>query len=657
MKQKIYISSTFLDLKEYRSLIKSLFENQLANAIELCKIMERMWDDGSQTPFVDECVREVKASDIYILILGNKVGSFPPGESRTYTEIELDTAIIAQKKIFCFHYKDFDHNEIDNAQKHKEVLSKFAGKPTHVFSNPSELKADLLECLLPHISSSIQTKNRISQSVYGSLNELPDTYLGREDEIKLIGDYFDQMEISSSREVCVVGEGGLGKTSLITKYLLEYQYKYKYYIFLFCESGIIPELEKMAMLRLPNYDKLHEKERIGEMVTYLNNLVLEDRGIILFDNVNVEAHWQDFKKYYGLITWDKLVSSRTKFLTKHEIDLQPLPEHQALDLFYTYYSHEDRPSTERIVKQLLSGMFYNTLLIEIFAKVLDQHYGLFDEGMVIFIEKFKEKGLFSSIENDYTLETKYSKNIHKYDVDKVSEILSVMYDVSGLTPDQKIILQALALFPTSKHKIATVIDIFNPLDKVAFYNQLKTLSAWIIIDNTHFSMKDLVQEMLLHSCEGEFNNLQDEILHTLTDKIDESITDVPKIIQIYFPIAHGVLKNAFRVSPNMTPVMFDLAEDINYFEKNVLTGGSDAESKYHNFKLYIETLEEGKGHLVHLLNIYETFVDICKSLGKYDEAIEYQKWIVEIEKKDNKDLKHYASTLKKLISIYRLKFD
>jgi hypothetical protein len=41
MKQKIYISSTFLDLKEYRSLIKSLFENQLANAFELCGMMDR----------------------------------------------------------------------------------------------------------------------------------------------------------------------------------------------------------------------------------------------------------------------------------------------------------------------------------------------------------------------------------------------------------------------------------------------------------------------------------------------------------------------------------------------------------------------------------------------------------------------------------------
>ena len=31
-------------------------------------------------------------SDIYFMILGNKVGSYPPNEKRTYTEIEYDTA-------------------------------------------------------------------------------------------------------------------------------------------------------------------------------------------------------------------------------------------------------------------------------------------------------------------------------------------------------------------------------------------------------------------------------------------------------------------------------------------------------------------------------------------------------------------------------------
>lgn len=155
MTQKVYISSTFRDLKEYRSLVRSLFENQLVKSFELCRIMERMWDDGSSTPFVDECVAEVEKADIYIIILGNKVGSFPPGETRTYTEIELDATLKDKnKKLFFFRFTTFDETQIDDKAKHAELLAKFDGKPSHLFSNEEQLENALLKCLVPHLQDS-----------------------------------------------------------------------------------------------------------------------------------------------------------------------------------------------------------------------------------------------------------------------------------------------------------------------------------------------------------------------------------------------------------------------------------------------------------------------------------------------------------------------
>ena len=71
-KWKVYISSTFRDLKDFRAELISLFQNQLKNNFELCEIMERMFDDGTYTPFVNDCVEAVIESDIYIIILGNR---------------------------------------------------------------------------------------------------------------------------------------------------------------------------------------------------------------------------------------------------------------------------------------------------------------------------------------------------------------------------------------------------------------------------------------------------------------------------------------------------------------------------------------------------------------------------------------------------------
>ena len=72
-KKTIYISSTFRDLKDYRANLIKLFQNELSKQFELSQIMEKMYDDGDFTPFSEDCTAAVDKSDIYLIILGNKV--------------------------------------------------------------------------------------------------------------------------------------------------------------------------------------------------------------------------------------------------------------------------------------------------------------------------------------------------------------------------------------------------------------------------------------------------------------------------------------------------------------------------------------------------------------------------------------------------------
>jgi hypothetical protein len=151
-KQKVYISSTFRDLKEYRATLKGLFETLLKGSFELTNIMELMYDDGSMTPFVTDCVNAVNDCDIYIIILGNKVGSFPPGETRTYTEIEFDTASAANKSRFLLKLATFDESQIDNKEKHDEILKKFEGRASHLFSNVTDFELGFFRIVSPFLA-------------------------------------------------------------------------------------------------------------------------------------------------------------------------------------------------------------------------------------------------------------------------------------------------------------------------------------------------------------------------------------------------------------------------------------------------------------------------------------------------------------------------
>jgi Leucine-rich repeat (LRR) protein len=210
-KWKVYISSTFKDLKDFRSLVINLFQKQLENNFELTRIMEWMYDEGGLTPFVNDCKKSVKNCDIYIIILGNKVGSSPPKEKRTYTEIEMDTAIEEEKDIFCLRLATFDENEIENKAKHTEILNKFAGKPVHVFTDLKELENCIYTCLFPFASLTPVNKKNPYKGLAAFDVEDGNYFFGRNGETR---DCLKKI-ITNRKDgfISIVGNSGIGKTS------------------------------------------------------------------------------------------------------------------------------------------------------------------------------------------------------------------------------------------------------------------------------------------------------------------------------------------------------------------------------------------------------------------------------------------------------------
>lgn len=209
-KWKVYLSSTYKDLKDARSILINLFQKQLQSKFELTTIMEWMYDDGSQTPFQEDCKRAVENSHIYILLLGNEVGSYPPNETRTYTEIELDTARNTDKKIFVLRLKDFDVKP-EHQEKHDELLAKFKGKNIHVFEDETSLVKSLYDFLVPFASQSpIDFSNP-----YKGLNafEINDGkyFCGRNTEVT---EAIKKL-VATDTPLCVIGNSGIGKTSFV----------------------------------------------------------------------------------------------------------------------------------------------------------------------------------------------------------------------------------------------------------------------------------------------------------------------------------------------------------------------------------------------------------------------------------------------------------
>src|SRR5204863_8160790 len=126
-KHKVYISSTYQDLKEHRKQVIDFFNKKtIKENFDLLSMEGYVADDIE--PAI-ECIEDVKDCDIYILILANRYGFIPPKNNPneiSVTEIEYNTAAAdPQKTILAFFADETDpqfipDNDADEAIRLKK---------------------------------------------------------------------------------------------------------------------------------------------------------------------------------------------------------------------------------------------------------------------------------------------------------------------------------------------------------------------------------------------------------------------------------------------------------------------------------------------------------------------------------------------------------
>lgn len=154
MEKTIYISSTFRELKEHRAKVAEFFRN-CSSKFEVVAMENYVAE--SIAP-VEKCIEDVKACNIYVLILANRYGFVPAGSEKSVTETEYETAKQTRKKIFAFITDDpsFPADEGIDAEEKKEKLQKFKDAvrsaylthPDEQFISPDSLVVQLSETLM-----------------------------------------------------------------------------------------------------------------------------------------------------------------------------------------------------------------------------------------------------------------------------------------------------------------------------------------------------------------------------------------------------------------------------------------------------------------------------------------------------------------------------
>ena len=119
-KPRIFISSTFYDLKQIRSDLDLFIENL---GYEPVRNEEGDIPYGKEEALEDYCYKEIKSVDILVSIIGGRYGSESKKNNASISQIELKTAFKEGKQVYIF---------ID-----KNVLSEFE---TYLLNKESETK-------------------------------------------------------------------------------------------------------------------------------------------------------------------------------------------------------------------------------------------------------------------------------------------------------------------------------------------------------------------------------------------------------------------------------------------------------------------------------------------------------------------------------------
>lgn len=205
MKKNVFISSTFIDLEEYRKEIWQLLSQYDVNVLGMEQFGAR-----KETP-LETCINEVKRSDIYVGIIAQRLGSIESNSTKSYTQLEYEKAVELDKEILIYLI-DEDNAlvkpiHIDYGEKHEQLNNfKKLLKEKHTidsFRNPQDI-VEKLKSRFSNILTDIQSEQdedpiKTSRHLLEKFHLFPKKYNNMEVRLKI---KFSDDSFPLSKQAC-----------------------------------------------------------------------------------------------------------------------------------------------------------------------------------------------------------------------------------------------------------------------------------------------------------------------------------------------------------------------------------------------------------------------------------------------------------------------
>lgn len=270
-KKTVFISSTFVDLKEER---KKVWDS-LEKFDVVVKGMEQFGARKSNP--LATCISEVEQSDIYVGIIGMRYGSEEPNSGKSYSQLEYEKAIEQNKEILIYLIDEESSAvtpnliQFDKIQKLNNFKAILKDKHTiDTFSNSQDLVTKLQrkfkDLLTPKVTEVIEDEYDNTNKILNLFFLVPAAYSGREIKLKV---KFKGQPQPVSKAICKNFNFKFGKTVVSQIEVVHPVFKFKNFRHIFIE---FEQFKKFVTLtKLTEYEifakVLFKDEKVNTLTT------------------------------------------------------------------------------------------------------------------------------------------------------------------------------------------------------------------------------------------------------------------------------------------------------------------------------------------------------------------------------------------------------
>jgi len=514
-KVKIFLASS-AKLKEFRDELdrrvsaKNKIWSDKGIILELV-IWEDLESHMQLSRSQDAYNREIKKCEYFVLIASKSLGKYSKEEFDVAYELFLNNV---KPKILTFiedtKEKDESLNNFINFCQEKDHFPVYYETFDDIWNEFNKNIEEYLHKLYDRLSDT-EKHETFSKCIGVDSPIKPAVFIGREGFLAEIYKAFFE---DGKRVVMITGNGGLGKTTVASRYYYNFQDEYSHLIWTINKKDIEDTILSLSIeLGLKDDGRVDKKTFLNKIIQKIDSL--KKPLLFVIDNVDdyddLMSNHQVLKKINNT---HLLLTSRVQNFDEFEkLQVSKLKPEKAKELFLKYFTSY-KESDKELLGSVLEAIGYNTLSIEVFAKNLQKQVKR-GYSLEKFVYEIQTQNVLS-ISKQSTI----SHNHNILQPAKPTQIIKAMYNISKLGKDDLALLSLFSLLP----EIAIGyddIEVFSPIKKENLGDILENLEngAWLSYDEDDMGYK--INAIVAHIIREEQKDRLYQMSEPLIDKTME----------------------------------------------------------------------------------------------------------------------------------------